>query len=151
MAVESRGWRDVFFKIYFLSFSVFCFVLFCLVCLFVFFFINADIFEPSTFSLDPRHFTLDPRHNNLDPRLSTKTYTPGKKKKDTLDRQSRPDVMIKILGNFRQSRVRTMLSLTTQSESIFSSRVEGRGSRVPCRGSRVSCRGSRVTFFPNCF
>ena len=36
------------------------------------------------------------------------------KKKDTLDRQSRPDVMIKILGNFRQSRVPTMLSLTTQ-------------------------------------
>ena len=72
---ESRGRRDsfFFFLFSFLSFSVFVF--FCFVC---FFFIekkNADIFEPSTFTLDPRHSTLDPRHNTIDPRLSTKTYT----------------------------------------------------------------------------
>ena len=35
---------------------------------------------------------------------------------------------------------------TDFSESIFLSRVEGRGSRVPCRGSRVEGRGSRVIF-----
>ena len=62
-----------------------------------------------------------------------------------------PDVACEQQTHFRSS----LLSLLG-GESIFLSRVEGRGSRVEGRGSRVEgsmsrarvpCRGSRVTFF----
>ena len=71
--------------------------------------------QPSTWY--PRPLTWNPRPSTLDEKIDssklikikTRLSHWPKKKKDTLDRQSRPDVMIKILGNFRQSRVRTML------------------------------------------